>query len=385
MDSPPRAPAPLHVRRDGDAHRHLGRLRHRADADRHPAGDRHPGDRGRLAVRRPPARRDGAALHRQLRARAHDHGGRDRAHREPVALRRVGHEGVLPPRHEDGDGERAGDRDLADAPEAVSGRGDAAADRQLQRLERPHPPGVDPLRLALRAAALRPHEQLPPDRPRHGSGRADALSVRRQAAPGHDRHRPPAPLRARALAERREQRGPGAEPRPAVGDGEARLAGAPRPAEQQPGRRARHLRAPGKDRERLDAHDRRRRPGPRRLRAADEPRPRERATWRPHDAPEERRRLHSRHRRSDSDDHADAAPDVAARIQDGPLVRPVGLRSRRGRGGRQRGRDRGRPHRADDSPVPRELAEHGHRRRIDPALDPRLTDRPRRASGRRST
>ena len=55
-------------------------------------------------------------------------------------------------------------------------RRDAAAHRQLQRVERPDPPGVDPLRHAVRAAALRPHEQLPPHRPRHGAGRADAVS-----------------------------------------------------------------------------------------------------------------------------------------------------------------------------------------------------------------
>ena len=49
-----------------------------------------------------------------------------------------------------------------------------------------------------RAAALRPHEQLHPHRPRHHPGRADALALRRQAAPGHDRHRSAAPLRAGA-------------------------------------------------------------------------------------------------------------------------------------------------------------------------------------------
>ena len=86
-----------------------------------------------------------------------------------------------------------------------SGGNHPSAHRQLQRLERPDHSGVDPLRDALRAAALRPYEQLSSRRPSHGSRRADALPLWRQAAPGDDRPRPAAPLCARPLPERRQQ------------------------------------------------------------------------------------------------------------------------------------------------------------------------------------
>ena len=59
----------------------------------------------------------------------------------------------------------------------------------LQRVERPHPPGRARERLAQRAAALRLRDELHPRRHRHHPGRADALAVRRQAAADHDRHR----------------------------------------------------------------------------------------------------------------------------------------------------------------------------------------------------
>jgi hypothetical protein len=49
---------------------------------------------------------------RQLRARPHHDGERHRAHREPVALRRLGHQGLLPSGDEDRDGQRPGDGDL---------------------------------------------------------------------------------------------------------------------------------------------------------------------------------------------------------------------------------------------------------------------------------
>ena len=167
---------------------------------------------------------------------------------------------------------------------------DAAAHRQLQRVERPHPPGVDPLRHALRAAALRSHEQLPPHRPRHRAGGADAVALRRQAAAGDDRHRSAAPLRARALAERREQRRPGAEPRPPLGHGEDRrrrscsFASTAAPTPSARSRACRSRRVNGATVTIGDVAA-----GARRLRAADEPRARQRAARRPHDAPQERR------------------------------------------------------------------------------------------------
>ena len=54
-------------------------------------------------------------------------------------------------------------------------------------------------------------------------------------------------------------------------------------------------------------------------------------------------------------------------------------------GVRQGGGDRRGAHRAHDPPLPRELAEHAHRRHLDPAVDPRLAHRASPRSARRST
>jgi hypothetical protein len=174
VDRPPCTAAPVHLCRHGDADRHRRSLFRPSDADRHIARGRHPCDLSGLAVRGAGPRRDGAALHWLLRARSHDDCRWHRAHREPVTLRGIGDEGLLPSRYENGDGECAGHRNLADVPQVPSGGRDSAACRQLQRFERSDPSGIDSLGHALRAAALRPHEQLSPDGPRHGAGSADA-------------------------------------------------------------------------------------------------------------------------------------------------------------------------------------------------------------------
>ncbi len=65
---------------------------------------------------------------------------------------------------------------------------------------------------------------------------------------------------------------------------------------------------------------------------------------------------------------------AAARAQGRSARGPVGLRARGGLGGHPRGDHRGLPHRADDPPLPGELAQHPDHRGLDPALDPDLGD-----------
>ncbi len=84
----------------------------------------------------------------------------------------------------------------------------------------------------------------------------------------------------------------------------------------------------------------------------------------------------------DAAGHAGEAPEGAQGLA---ALRSVGVRPRRGLRGRARGADRRGAHGADDRAVPRELAQHAHRRHQHPALDPRLDHRAERASARRST
>ncbi len=84
--------------------------------------------------------------------------------------------------------------------------GDPAAHHPLQRVDLAHHAGRARERLAVGAAALRPRDELHPRGLRHDSGRPDALALRRQATPDHDRHRSPAPLRVGAVAAGRQQR-----------------------------------------------------------------------------------------------------------------------------------------------------------------------------------
>ncbi len=99
-------------------------------------------------------------------------------------------------------------------------------------------------------------------------------------------------------------------------------------------------------------------------RAPDEPRPRERPEGRAHDAPQERRLVDARHRGAHPRDHAEPPFDAADRVQDGPPLRPVALRARGGHRRREGGGHRRGTHRADDPAVPRELAQHAHRRDV---------------------
>ena len=94
--------------------------------------------------------------------------------------------------------------------QADAGRHDAAADPQLQRIDR-----ADPAARAVRCGPFRaePRRSWPQHRapaPGHGAGRRDSVSVRRQVAPGADRHRPE---RARRRAGSRRRTSPTRSPR----------------------------------------------------------------------------------------------------------------------------------------------------------------------------
>ena len=125
-------------------HRPARRLAH---ARRHLSGNPHPGDRGDLAVYRPAAGRDGRPHGDAVRARAHDDRQRHRAYRGQLLHRRRHRQIVLPARCRHSHRECAGHRDLADPAEEHAARRHAAADSQLQRVDRAdHPARACPAR-----------------------------------------------------------------------------------------------------------------------------------------------------------------------------------------------------------------------------------------------
>ena len=187
--------------------------------------------------------------------------------------------------------------------------------------------------------------------------------------------------------ERRDQRHPGPEPDPPLRHGEDGRPGAARPAEQQPRTpSATSPSLPIKTVNGVDRHDRRRRPSARRLRAADEPRPRQRPAGRPHDAPQERR---GRPRSTSSAASAASCRSLLSTLPpeykldllfDQSVFVRAAVEGRDEGGGDRRG-----PHRADDPPLPRELAQHAHRRRHPSRSPSWCRSSASRASGRRST
>ena len=111
---------------------------------------------------------------------------------------------------------QVGQRVAVDAALHAAGHA-AAADHQLQRLERADA-AARPLRQgAVRAGAERPVVQLPPHPADHRARRGRAAAVRRQAAPGQHQPRSAAAAVEGARAAGRAQRGRPADPDSAVG------------------------------------------------------------------------------------------------------------------------------------------------------------------------
>ena len=183
VDRPTRAPAPVHLRRDVDAHRHPRGRDHPPDADGHLPGHRHPGHLGRLE------------LHRPARPR------RWRSASSPTTSARS------PPRSTTSSTSRASRSPASRSSRSSSSRARSieAATAQVtaisQTVVRQMPPGTTPPfiirysasnvpilqvgareRHAERAAALRLRHELHPRRHRDHPRRADPVAVRRQAA-----------------------------------------------------------------------------------------------------------------------------------------------------------------------------------------------------------
>ena len=122
-----------------------------AHADRHLPRHPHSGDRRGLAVHRPAAGPDGGPHHHAVPARADHHGQRHRAHRGELLQRRRHRQDLLPAECRHPHRQRAGHRDLADHAAADAARDHAAADPQLQRLDRADHPARAVGRRACRA------------------------------------------------------------------------------------------------------------------------------------------------------------------------------------------------------------------------------------------
>ena len=183
---------------------------------------------------------------------------------------------LLPAGRQDRAGRRAGDGDLADGPAADAAGHAAAVHHSLQRLERADPADRRQQRHAHRAAALRLRRSTSfAPQLAHGPGRADPAAVRRQAAAGHGRSRPGAAVRLRPLARATCSNAINAQnlilPAGTAKIGDAGISGQ---AQQQPRRGRGVQRHPDQDRERHDGLHQGRRPRPRRLRGADQRRPR---------------------------------------------------------------------------------------------------------------
>ena len=370
MDRPTRPPPPLHVRRPRDRDPPHDADRPAAHADGHLSEHRHPGRQHRLELRRPLGARNGEPHRVELRARAHHHRQRHRAHRVPVARRRRRRQGLLPAAREDRGRGRAGHRDRPDDPAAAAAGHDAAPRHHLQRVERAHPPARPLGPGHLGAAALRSRQQLHPHAARDRRGRRDPVPVRRQAAPGPGRHRPRRPPVAGTRAERRRQRDQRAEPDPADRHGQDRRLRIRDRDQQQPDDDPGAERpADPRGRRRGGLHPRRR-AGSRRLPAADQHRARRRPARGAADDPQDRQRVDAGHRRAGARDARADEGLAPAEPQDHAARGSVPLRPRLHRRRREGGADRGLPHGADDPALPRKLAQHAHHRGLDPALDP---------------
>ena len=268
-----RVDAPLYLRRAGAAdpdHRPAGRVE---DADgylpRHP----HSGHQRRLAVYRSAARSDGRAHHDAVPARADDHRQRHRAYRGQFLQRLRHHQDLLSAERRHPHRQRPGHRDFADHGQGDAARRDAAADPQLQRLDRADRAGGAVGRRLHRAAAGRHRHQPGAHAAGHRARRGDPLSVRRQAAPDPDRSRSGRVAGEGPVGRGRRQRARRPEPDHAGRlreDRRLRICG----AAQQRALEARRARRPAdQDGRRGDGLCPRRRAGARRQCAANQHRP----------------------------------------------------------------------------------------------------------------
>ena len=130
-------------------------------------------------------------------------------------------------------------------------------------------------------------------------------------------------------------------------------------------------RHPDQGRRRRDDLHARRRPGPRRLHDADHGRPPQRQPRGPGDAPQERQRLDARHRQPGQGDDAADQGRRAARACDIDLLFDQSLFVTAAIEGVVHREHHRRPADRDDDPaLPRKLAEHADRGRVDSAVDP---------------
>ena len=179
----------LHVRGSGAAAGHHRTACRASHADRYFPEHPHPRHRRGLAIHRLAAGRHGGAHHHAISAGADDDRQRHRAYRGEFVQRRRHHQDFLPAQRQHRDRQRAGHGDLADDDQADAGGRHAAADPQLQRLDGADPPARAVRRGPDRAEPRRSRPQLSPHAARHGAGRGDSVSLRRQDAPGPDRPR----------------------------------------------------------------------------------------------------------------------------------------------------------------------------------------------------
>ena len=214
-----------------------------------------------------------------------------------VLHRRRHRQGLLPAGHRHPHRQRAGHGDLADGDQADAAQHHAAADPQLQRLDRADHPAGARRQGRLRAGGVRHRHQHGAHAADHGAGSGDSVPLRRQVPPDPDRPRSSRSAGARPVGQRRRQRALCPEPLDPGGHAEDRRLRVRHPAQQ----RAERLRGAGRP---ADLHGQRRhglparrRPGARRQPAADQHRA---CRWRPLGAAagaEERLGVDARHHR----------------------------------------------------------------------------------------
>ena len=272
-----------------------------------------------------------------LRAPAVDDGQRHRPYREPVAARHRHRQDLLPARRRHPHRDRAGHLGLADRAEADAAGHHAAADPQLQRLDRADPAaravgqGSCPSRRSSTSARTSSARRSPRCRARRSPRPTAARNARSRSISI------PAALQARQLsartsATRSPRRTRSSRPAPPRSAGTSTTSGsttrpnavdaAQRPADQ--------------DRQRRDDLHARRRACPRRLAAAAQRRARRRRPRGADDDPEERLGLDDRDRRRGQGAAAEAQGDAAGRAEGRAARRPVAVREGGGVGRRSR-------------------------------------------------
>ena len=346
VDCPTCAGAALHVYRSGAADSDSGAGRHSAHSHRHFSQHRYPGDRRGLQLHRPERRGDGRAHHLHLRALAHHHGQRYRAHGIAIHRRARHHQGLLPAgrRYQRRGG--AGERHFAAHPAAVAAGHHAAVPAHLQRLQRAHR-ATRPLRARTeRTGAVRLRRQLHPHAPGDHSRLRHPVSVRRQAAPDHGGYQSRGDAVQGAFAGRCHQCHRQPEPHHPGRHFEDRAVRIRRGSEFQPHHGGGVQRLSHQGGERHAGLHPRYRPRARRLRAADQYRA---AGWQPRRAAhrdEGRQRFHAGGGGRRPQAAAGGGRHAAAGIEDSAAGRSIDFRARFHQRRDPRSGDRRLPHRA---------------------------------------